>query len=267
MEDKKILALKRKCEEREDGETVITLDKETALAMLRKLDACKIEQARVNTNNVELTTKLVAKTKSRDKWAATAWARKQRADVGELRITELETMLADAERQRELCNTLDDLWRGIPDAARVGDVPKDGKRYRVFFRSHVVEWEAGPDVWVGPDTLDAARHAVSADGYLPEPDWCWSCDGQNAVIEGTGGHCAECVAWIDGGMQPDDIEEGTRVRYYGIFGEDEHRAGKTRSKAVKNASGLYVVHVDLDGGGTIHGAHIRHLAPEGVATS
>lgn len=58
MDDAQILALRRKCESHEDGESVISLDKETALAMLRKLAACKVEQARVNTVNAELTGRL-----------------------------------------------------------------------------------------------------------------------------------------------------------------------------------------------------------------
>ena len=58
MDDAQILALRRRCEAREDGETVITLDRETALAMLNKLDACKREQARVNRVNERNSTRI-----------------------------------------------------------------------------------------------------------------------------------------------------------------------------------------------------------------
>jgi hypothetical protein len=267
MENPEILALRRKIETIGPGETLIALSSETATAMLDKLDACKKEQARVNTENQEL--------KSRP--AGAALVASLQASIAVLEDTGRRLRAENDEARAQLrealtqsSNDLDALRQGIPaNTNTLAPVPQDGKRYRVFFRSKVVEWESGPDVWVCSNSRfsdDGASYAYNADGWLPEPDTCWSCDDNQYAVEGSGGHCAKCMQWIGGGMDAASVVAGTRVRYYGCFGVDEHRTGTVRMAAAKNTNGLALAHVDLDDGNTIHGASIRHLAPEEPST-
>lgn len=68
--------------------------------------------------------------------------------------------------------------------------------------------------------------------------------------------------WLYGGMTPALITAGTRVRYHPIFGDRGFLTGSARRAPWLNTGGAYVVHVDLDDGGTIHSAWCRHLAPD-----
>lgn len=73
-----------------------------------------------------------------------------------------------------------ELCRGIPSEAVTSSMPpKDGRSYRVWTRSHVVRWEAGPNRWVAgvehctgdlDDGEDWDWHANNLDGWAPEPD-------------------------------------------------------------------------------------------------
>lgn len=80
------------------------------------------------------------------------------------------------ERARDMLKTqaarVADLERsvhlGYPDGAASGCPPEDGRRYRVFFASRMVRWEAGPDIW-NSDGDSGAWYANNADCYLPEP--------------------------------------------------------------------------------------------------
>lgn len=69
------------------------------------------------------------------------------------------------------------LLDGMPSTANTKDpVPTDQKPYRVWARSHVAQWERGPNVWVSRDDDshrwhdDAGSYAINCDGWLPEPD-------------------------------------------------------------------------------------------------
>lgn len=75
-----------------------------------------------------------------------------------VRVAELEAQLRD----------------GMPSGTNTKDlVPQDQKPYRVWTRSHVVEWKSGPNVWVARDEhdhVDAIWYAHNPDGWLPEPE-------------------------------------------------------------------------------------------------
>ena len=77
--------------------------------------------------------------------------------------------------QSEVVSLLSQLDNGIPDDVTGGDVPRDGKRYRVWRYSSVVRWEAGPNRYVeagDPDDpeVDADSAAWNNDGWRLEPD-------------------------------------------------------------------------------------------------
>ena len=65
--------------------------------------------------------------------------------------------------------------------------------------------------------------------------------------------------WIDGGANHTDIVSGTRVRYYPVRDEPAFKLGTAQQEPWRNANKWWVVHVDLDDGGTVYSAHLRHL--------
>lgn len=101
-----------------------------------------------------------------------------------MKRTELD---AENETLRERVAKLEgDLARGMPSSATCDSLPpRDGKSYRVFFRSHVVRYETGPNRWVSgvvhytgdlDDGSNAGWEGLNADGWLPEPDQSGKCE-------------------------------------------------------------------------------------------
>lgn len=74
--------------------------------------------------------------------------------------------------QAEVVELAAQVNQGMPIDATEGDVPQDGKRYRVWSRSSVVQWEAGPNRFIDADLrheTDAEFAAWNNDGWKLEP--------------------------------------------------------------------------------------------------
>lgn len=121
--------------------------------------------------------RVVAITKERDDMeAALRHAQANLQIVGKASNRSELLLIARQERVAALEGYIRD---GMPSNASAGEVPRDGKNYRVFIRpqSIVVAWERGPNVWNNRTPIDdpgwdsdADWYVCNSDGYLLEPD-------------------------------------------------------------------------------------------------
>ncbi len=77
-----------------------------------------------------------------------------------------------ASQSAEIVSLKAQLRRGVPDGVRKGSPPEDGREYRVWFRSAVVQWKAGKNHWVSNGEswdYDPEFYVMHSCGCLPEP--------------------------------------------------------------------------------------------------
>lgn len=61
----------------------------------------------------------------------------------------------------------EELRHGLPVAPNSGDVPQDGKPYRVFFRSQIVRWDIDSGAWFFGDHEFGQYYVRNCDWWAP----------------------------------------------------------------------------------------------------